>query len=279
MNIVSDTSHKWIHGALEYFPEAIQDQLVRKMIGSGPEQDDVLAQLQTANRLNDLGFSILEGNNKEGVFQAQYGHEDPFWVVSCSLSRFVTPMKPDLYYVVNSLARGRFQSAAEKSLAITIEESDVYTPCINEVWDIVWEHANKTLVGGDTAFAYRQFNILIRVCPPSESSKMVKSIVYPGLKEDLHFAMLNAVKNSLRKTSSDMPTMISMNVSPEPFASSMKDLGFPVFTEDQSRAVFRGEAKSRLSGILFSHGNPARESSLVWEFRQNKMLNNLTFIS
>lgn len=87
-DVVQDAD--WFHRALSYFSEGIQGTLVMKTIEADNLRRDVLAQLKAAERLTGMGFSILDGNGAEGVFRAQYDSDEVIWVVSCSLSRYVT---------------------------------------------------------------------------------------------------------------------------------------------------------------------------------------------
>lgn len=80
---------EWVHSALLHFPNSIQDSILLKMIEADNIRRDAMAQLRVAERLKGMGFSILEGNHKDGVFRAQHAQEDPIWVVSCYLSRYV----------------------------------------------------------------------------------------------------------------------------------------------------------------------------------------------
>lgn len=87
--MLSNRSEKadWVANALSVFPEAIQDDIVVRMIEAERLKRDAFAQLRAATRLKEMGFTILAGNGREGVFKAQHGTESPVWVVSCSIAR------------------------------------------------------------------------------------------------------------------------------------------------------------------------------------------------
>lgn len=80
----------WVIDALAGFPDQVQERILLKMIDAEQMKSDAFAELRSAERLLSMGFSVIEGNGKEGVFKAKHGKEEPIWVVSCSLSRYMT---------------------------------------------------------------------------------------------------------------------------------------------------------------------------------------------
>lgn len=87
MNAIAENG--WAVDALNSLPFDIQSEIAMKVIGTEGEVRDAYAQMSAARHLTSMGFSIMSGNGRENTMKAQFKSEPEFWVVSCSLDRYV----------------------------------------------------------------------------------------------------------------------------------------------------------------------------------------------
>lgn len=183
INPKNNTIDKWDTIAISYLPEKAQDALIPRMLGSEMEQQDVMAQLQTVTRMHDLGFLILDGNGKEGVFQVKHKKEEPFWVVSASLSRYIKVRQNS-----NSISENDILLAARRLVSHCLKKTcnDLTTLISINISDVICPE-NKILIDPSFLFSEKNLNTILHGCNNRRVPGLLFSIGDPSNKSKLEW--------------------------------------------------------------------------------------------